>query len=108
MTGKQRRVDIIAQAFADRIFRELHAHTKVHAGFWLEAVVSEMFPGESVELYAPKIASTARAERDAKVMQALNGGASPLEASKQLGVPETTVRRVHKRRRIDSGRQFPP
>lgn len=110
MTKPPRRVDAIAQAFAQRLLTEVQAHVQQRAGFWLECVVAEMFPGESVELYGRKIASATREQRDSKVAQALDGGASPLEVARQLGVPETTVRRVHKRRRgsIGPGRQFPP
>jgi hypothetical protein len=103
-----RRVDIIAQAFAARLIRELTLTVEQRAGLWLECVVAEMFPGESVELYGRKIDSGARADRTAKVEAALAAGAAPLEVARKLGVPETTVRRVHKRRRGVIGRQSSP
>lgn len=99
MTGKQRRVDVIAQAFADRIFRELHAHTKVHAGFWLEAVVSEMFPGESVELYGPKLPSADRLQRQARIEAAVEAGESADAIARREGVTDRTVRTVRRRLR---------
>lgn len=103
-----RRVDLIAQRFADRMMTDLERYARTRAGFWLDCVIAEMFPGESVELYGRKIDSAAREQRTAQIESALAAGATPLQVARQLKVPETTVRRVHKRRRGSIGRQSPP
>lgn len=96
-----RRVDLIAQAFAERLLREVEQHIEARAGFWLECVIAEMAPGETIDLSAPKIHPGERTARDAAVVQAVEqaSDASVRELARRLGVSKSTVHRVKQRRR---------
>lgn len=74
----------------------------------IQGVLREMFPGETIRIYIPKIGAANREQRDASVANAIESGLTVLEAAKRTGVPETTVRRINKRRRGNIGRHFPP
>lgn len=108
MTKPPRRVDVIAQAFAQRLLTEVQAHVQQRAGFWLECVVAEMFPGESVDLYGAKIPVTQRAERQARIAAALAAGASPAEVARTERITERHARRIRGRVGGGSGGHSPP
>lgn len=87
---------MIAQAFAARMMAEVRFHMEQRAGFILECVIADMFPGESVELYGRKVDPEHRQERTMLVLEA----ATATDAAKLGGITERHARRLRKRGRI--------
>jgi len=96
-----RRLDLVAQQFCDRMMQDIEHYARTRAGFWLECVLAEMAPGESIEIYGPKGREKTGTERNARVLQAITATpqASLQQIASQLGVPKTTVHRIKARRR---------
>lgn len=65
----------------------------------IQSVLRELFPGETVRLYVPKIGTDTRAERDARIAAALDAGKSVAEIVQEFKLPKTTVHRAKLRRR---------
>ena len=104
---KERRVDLIAQAFAARMMAEIRFHVEQRAGFILECVIADMFPGESVELYGRKVNSDARLDRTNRVIEALDSGATASDVARKTGVPARTVRHIRQVRGRIGGKPSP-
>jgi len=73
----------------------------------IQGVLRELFPGETVRLYIPKIGAESRTERHTSVLQALDAGRSAQEVAKALGVPARTVRHIRARRGTIGGKPPP-
>jgi len=73
----------------------------------IQLVLRELYPGETLRLYIPKIGADTRADRVTSVLEALDGGSSAQEVSKALGVPVRTVRHIRARRGTIGGKPTP-